>query len=58
MSNEIDIKNSKTLVKWFLLDEDTELLDIQSSNDANTVYLKYGAGIWLVDSVDKSKSKI
>ena len=58
IKNEIDIKNSKTLVKWFLLDEDTELLDIQSSNDANTVYLKYGAGIWLVDSVDKSKIKI
>ena len=58
IKNEINIEDSKTLVKWFLLNEDTELLDIQSSNDDNTIYLKYGAGIWLVDSIDKSKIKI
>ena len=58
IKNEINIEDSKTLVKWFLLNKDTELLDIQSSNDDNTIYLKYGAGIWLVDSIDKSKIKI
>ena len=58
IKNEINVENSKTLVKWFLLDEDQELLDIQSSNKTNPIYLKYGAGLWLVDSIDKSKIKI
>lgn len=58
IKNEININTSKTLVKWFLLDEEVELLDIQHSKNANSVYLKYGAGIWLVDSVGKSKIKI
>ena len=58
IKNEINIKNSPTLVKWFLLDKNTQLLTIQSLNDANAVYLKYGAGIWLVDSVDKNNIKI
>ncbi len=58
IKNEINIENSKTLVKWFLLDEDQELLDLQSSNKTNPIYLKYGAGLWLVDSIDKSKIKI
>ena len=58
IKNEINVENSKTLVKWFLLDEDQELLDFQSSNKTNPIYLKYGAGLWLVDSIDKSKIKI
>ena len=58
IKNEINIKNSPTLVKWFLLDKNTQLLAIQSLNDANAVYLKYGAGLWLVDSFDKNKIKI
>ena len=58
IKNEINVENSKTLVKWFLLDEDQELLDLQSSNKTNPIYLKYGAGLWLVDSIDKSKIKI
>tara|TARA_B110000116_G_scaffold220745_1_gene198998 strand:+ start:85 stop:759 length:675 start_codon:yes stop_codon:yes gene_type:complete len=57
IKNEINNENSNTLVKWFLLDENKELLDFQSSNN-NTVYLKYGAGLWLVDSIDNSKIKI
>ena len=58
IKNEINAENSKTLVKWFLLDEDKELLDVQSSNNTNPIYLKYGAGLWLVDSNDESKVKI
>ena len=58
IKNEINAENSKTLVKWFLLDEDQELLDAQLSNNTNPIYLKYGAGLWLVDSIDKSKVKI
>jgi len=57
IKNEINNENSNTLVKWFLLDENKELLDFESSNN-NTVYLKYGAGLWLVDSIDNSKIKI
>ena len=57
IKNEINNENSNTLVKWFLLDENIELLDFESSNN-NTVYLKYGAGLWLVDSIDNSKIKI
>ena len=57
IKNEINNENSNTLVKWFLLDENKELLDFQSSSN-NTIYLKYGAGLWLVDSIDKSKIKI
>ena len=58
IKNEINIRDSKTLVKWFLLEEDTKLLDNESLRNGDIIYLKYGAGIWLVDSVDENRIKI
>ena len=58
IKNEINIRDSKTLVKWFLLEEDTKLLDKESLSKGDIIYLKYGAGIWLMDSVDENRIKI
>jgi len=41
------VKNEKILVKWILLDENDKYAKYLQNNDSDSVYLDFGAGVWM-----------
>ena len=46
------INGNNTLMEWYLLNKNSEYKDFIDSNDKKAVYLDYGAGTWMIESVD------
>ena len=53
MSYSKNFLDNNTLVHWYLLDKKNKTNDMVNADD--TVYLDFGAGIWLFEKIEKNK---
>ena len=56
MSYSKNFLDNNTLVHWYLLDKKNKTNDMVNADD--TVYLDFGAGIWLFEKIEKNKHLI